>query len=74
MANRTDYQSMVASLKEAKALVSHGEKFVITRGTDCTSQQQRCIVVDTKRLNAESTAPVLTLVSNRLDGDAASDI
>jgi hypothetical protein len=74
MANRMDYQSMVSSLKEAKALVTHGEKFLITRGTDCTSQQTRCIVVDTKRLNAESTAPVLTLVSNRLDGDAASDI
>lgn len=74
MANRMDYQSIVTSLKEAKALVSHGEKFLITRGTDCTSQQTRCIVVDTKRLNAESTAPVLTLVSNRLDGDAASDI
>lgn len=74
MANRMDYHSMVASLKDDNALVSHGEKFVITRGTDCTSQQTRCIVIDTRRLNAESTTPVLSLVSNQFDGDAVNDV
>lgn len=74
MANRMDYHSMVASLKDDGALVSQGEKFVITRGTDCTSQQTRCIVIDTRRLNAESTTPVLSLVSNQFDGDVANDV
>ncbi len=74
MANRMDYHSMVASLKDDGALISQGEKFVITRGTDCTSQQTRCIVVDTRRLNADSSAPVLTLVTDRFDGDAANEV
>ena len=74
MANRMDYHSIVTSLKDDGALVSQGEKFVITRGTDCTSQQTRCIVVDTRRLNAESTTPVLSLVSNQFDGDAVNDV
>ena len=74
MANRMDYHSMVASLKDDGALVSQGEKFVITRGTDCTSQQTRCIVVDTRRLNAEAATPVLSLVSNQFDGDAVNDV
>ena len=74
MANRMDYHSMVASLKDDGALVSQGEKFVITRGTDCTSQQTRCIVVDTRRLNAESTSPVLTLVTDQFDGNVANDV
>jgi hypothetical protein len=65
---------MVASIKEAGALVSQGEKFVITRGTDCTSQQTRCIVVDTRRLNADSATPVLTLVANQFDDAAVNDV
>ena len=74
MAHRMDYHSMVASIKEAGALVSQGEKFVITRGTDCTSQQTRCIVVDTRRLNADSATPVLTLVTSQFDGDAVNEV
>jgi hypothetical protein len=74
MAHRMDYHSMVASIKEANALVSQGEKFVITRGTDCTSQQTRCIVVDTRRLNADSATPVLTLVTSQFDGDAVNEV
>jgi hypothetical protein len=74
MANRMDYHSMVTSLKDDGALISQGEKFVITRGTDCTSQQTRCIVVDTRRLNAESATPVLSLVSNQFDGDAVNEV
>lgn len=74
MANRMDYHSMVASLKDDGALISQGEKFVITRGTDCTSQQTRCIVVDTRRLNAESSAPVLTLVTDQFDGQAVNEV
>ncbi len=74
MANRTDYHSMMTSLKDAKALVSQGEKFVITRGTDCTSQQTRCIIVDTRHLNAESATPVLSLVNNQFDGEAVNAV
>jgi hypothetical protein len=74
MANRTDYHSMMTSLKDAKALVSQGEKFVITRGTDCTSQQTRCVIVDTRHLNAESATPVLSLVNNQFDGEAVNAV
>jgi hypothetical protein len=70
MANRMDYHSMLNSLQEAGALLSHGEKFVVTRGTDCTSMQTRCIIVDTNKMHSEVNAPVLSLVSNQFDGDA----
>jgi hypothetical protein len=74
MANRMDFHSMLTSLQEAKALVAHGDKFVITRGTDCPSMQTRCIIVDMHKLNAEANAPVLSLVSNQFDGEAAEAV
>jgi hypothetical protein len=74
MANRMDYHSMLNSLQEAGALLSHGEKFVVTRGTDCTSMQTRCIIVDTNKMHAEVNAPVLSLVSNQFDGDAVGSV
>jgi hypothetical protein len=65
---------MLASLQDARALVAQGDKFVITRGTDCPSMQTRCIIVDTYKLNSETNAPVLSLVTNQFDGDAAEAV
>jgi hypothetical protein len=74
MANRMDFHSMMKSLQDAKALVAQGDKFVITRGTDCPSMQTRCIIVDMHKLNAEANAPVLSLVTNQFDGEAAEAV
>lgn len=74
MANRMDFHSMIASLQDARALVAQGDKFVITRGTDCPSMQTRCIIVDTYKLNSESNAPVLSLVTNQFDAESAEAV
>jgi hypothetical protein len=74
MANRMDYHSILNSLQNAKALVAHGDKFVVTRGTDCPSMQTRCIIVDMHKLNAETNAPVLSLVGNQFDGEVAQAV
>ena len=74
MANRMDFHSMLGSLQEARALVAQGDKFVITRGTDCPSMQTRCIIVDTYKLNSEASAPVLSIVTNQFDGNVAEAV
>lgn len=68
MKNRIDFHSMLANLNAEGALLKHGEKFTLTRGTDQTNVQQRCIIVDTGKLDKESVAgPTLTLVPSVVD-------
>lgn len=65
LANRVDYNAMIAQLEEKRALVKKQEKLVLTRGTDIAfSGQVRCFVVDCAKLDSNS----LTLVSSA-DGE-----
>jgi hypothetical protein len=75
MKNRIDFHAVLANLTSAGALVQHGEKFTITRGTDQTNVQQRCIIVDTTKLEADGVAPpVLSLVTTKFDGEAVGEV
>jgi hypothetical protein len=74
MKNRLDYPAMMTALQKEGALLKQGEKFTLTRGTDYPMVQQRCIIVDTLKLDKDSVAPALTLVSNQFDGDAVGDV
>ena len=74
MKNRIDFHAMLGSLQQEGALLKQGEKFTLTRGTDYPVIQQRCIFVDTNKLDKDAVAPALTLVSNQFDGDAVGDV
>lgn len=74
MKNRIDFHAMMTSLEKESALIKQGEKFTLTRGTDYPIVQHRCIIVDTLKLDKDSVAPALTLVSNQFDGDAVGDV
>ena len=77
MKNRIDFKAMMDSLDKDGALIKickPGEKVTMTRGTDYPIVQQRCIVVDTLKLDIDSIAPALSLVSNQFDGIAAGDV
>jgi len=74
MKNRIDFHAMLSSLQQEGALLKQGEKFTLTRGTDYPVIQQRCIFVDTNKLDKDAVAPALTLVSNQFDGDAVGDV
>jgi hypothetical protein len=63
--NRTDFSNIVGHLREAGALVAEDEKVTLTRGTDMPRVQQRCIIVDTNKL--EVVAPIL-VVNNTVTG------
>ena len=66
MANRVDYNAMIATLEAKQALVKKSDKLVLTRGTDMPfSGQVRCFVVDSLKLDANA----LTLVSNTPTND-----
>ena len=70
MRNRTDYQVMLDMLRSNGALIKAGEKVVVTRGTDYSAFQQRCIVVDTNKLDVGATLPVLSIVDGAVDAQA----
>jgi hypothetical protein len=74
MKNRIDFHTMMTTLQKEGALLKQGEKFTLTRGTDYPIVQQRCIFVDTLKLDKDSIAPALTLVSNQFDGEAVGDV
>jgi hypothetical protein len=74
MKNRIDFQEMMAALTKEGALVKQGEKFTMTRGTDYPMIQQRCVIVDTLKLDIDSIAPALALVSSQFDGEAIGDV
>ncbi len=74
MKNRIDFHAMMATLQKEGALLKQGEKFTLTRGTDYPIVQQRCIIVDTLKLDKDSVAPALTLVSNQFDGEAVGEV
>ena len=74
MKNRIDFQEMMGALTKEGALVKQGEKFTMTRGTDYPMIQQRCVIVDTLKLDIDSIAPALALVSSQFDGEAVGDV
>lgn len=75
MKHRIDFHSVLANLQSAGALIAHGEKFTLTRGTDQTTVQQRCVIVDTGKLDKDSVGvPALSVVSTRFDGDTANAV
>lgn len=74
MKNRIDFHNMLESLQQEGALLKQGEKFTLTRGTDCPIVQHRCIIIDTLKLDKDAVAPALTLVSNQFDGEAVGDV
>jgi hypothetical protein len=75
MKHRIEYSDVLANLNKAGALLKHGEKFTLTRGTDQTNVQQRCIIVDTGKLDSDSiSAPALSVVSTKFDGAAVNDV
>jgi hypothetical protein len=74
MKNRIDFQEMMGALTKEGALVKQGEKFTMTRGTDYPMIQQRCVIVDTLKLDIDSIAPALALVSSQFDGEAIGDV
>jgi hypothetical protein len=74
MKNRIDFHAMLSSLQQEGALLKQGEKFTLTRGTDYPVIQQRCIFVDTNKLDKDAVAPALTLVSNQFDGEAVGEV
>jgi hypothetical protein len=74
MKNRIDFHAMLSSLQLEGALLKQVEKFTLTRGTDYPVIQQRCIFVDTNKLDKDAVAPALTLVSNQFDGEAVGEV
>ena len=56
--NRVDYKSIIAYLKSHDALVSEHEKVRLTRGTDVPGGQTWCIVIDTLKLEDQSSTGV----------------
>ena len=75
MRHRIEYSDVLANLNKEGALLKHGEKFTITRGTDQANVQQRCIVVDTTKLDMEAgSSPALSVVSTKFDGAAANAV
>lgn len=75
MKHRLEYTDMLAGLSKEGALLKHGEKFTITRGTDQTSVQQRCIIVDMAKLDKEhGVAPVLSVVPSTFDDATANAV
>ena len=74
MKNRIDFHAMLNSLQQEGALMKQGEKFTLTRGTDYPVIQQRCIFIDTLKLDKDAVTPTLTLVSNQFDGEAVGDV
>jgi hypothetical protein len=74
MKNRIDFHAMMNSLQNEGALLSQGEKITLTRGTDVPMVQQRCIIIDTQKLDKDAVLPVLTLVSDDVDDMAVGDV
>lgn len=74
MKNRIDFQTMMASLQKEGALLKQGEKITLTRGTDVPMVQQRCIIIDTQKLDKDAIGPALTLVSDDIDEKAVGDV
>ena len=65
--NRTDFVNIIDHLRDAGALLAEDERITLTRGTDLPRVQQRCVIVDTNKL--EHAAPVL-VVNNSDTGEA----
>ncbi len=74
MKNRIDFQSMMGNLQKEGALLKHGEKITLTRGTDVPMVQQRCIIIDTTKLDKDAVAPVLHVVPDHVDDMAVGDV
>ena len=74
MKNRIDFHSMIATLQKEGALLKQGEKITLTRGTDVPMVQQRCLIIDTLKLDKDSVSPTLTLVSDDIDDMAVGDV
>jgi hypothetical protein len=65
---------MLNSLQKEGALLKQGEKITLTRGTDVPMVQQRCLIIDTLKLDKDSVAPVLHVVSDHVDDMAVGDV
>jgi hypothetical protein len=74
MKNRIDFHAMLANLQKEGALLKQGEKITLTRGTDVPMVQQRCLIIDTLKLDKDSVAPVLHVVSDHVDDMAVGDV
>jgi hypothetical protein len=75
MANRLDYNTLMASLEAKSALVKKSDKLVLTRGTDMPfSGQVRCFVVDSMKLDANAISLVSNTVTNVGDEKATGAI
>jgi hypothetical protein len=74
MKNRIDYHAMMANLQKEGALLKQGEKITLTRGTDVPMVQQRCIIIDTQKLDKDAALPSLTLVADEIDDMAVGDV
>jgi len=46
----------------------------LTRGTDVPMVQQRCIIIDTTKLDKDAVAPVLHVVPDHVDDMAVGDV
>lgn len=74
MKNRIDFHAMMTNLQKEGALLKQGEKITLTRGTDVPMVQQRCIIIDTQKLDKDAVLPGLTLVSDDVDDMAVGDV
>jgi hypothetical protein len=74
MKNRIDFHSMINNLQKEGALIKQGEKITLTRGTDVPMVQQRCLIIDTQKLDKDAVGPALSLVSDDVDDMAVGDV
>lgn len=65
MNNRLEMDNVLDSLRAKGALLSADERVTLTKGTDVPRVQQRCIIVDTLKLEA-GVGPIL-VVDNNVD-------
>jgi hypothetical protein len=74
MKNRIDFQAMMGNLQKEGALIKQGEKITLTRGTDVPMVQQRCIIIDTTKLDKDAVAPALHVVPDHVDDMAVGEV
>lgn len=74
MKNRIDFHAMISNLQKEGALLKQGEKITLTRGTDVPIVQQRCIIIDTQKMDKDAVLPALTLVSDYVDDVAVGGV
>lgn len=70
--NRVDLLTLTCYLKSCGALVAENEKVRLTRGTDMSGVQQRCLIIDTLKLESamDGDSPSLSIISPMRDGNS----